>query len=101
MFGRSRRGVAAFQYHFTLIVAKEKKHLHYSRRATQSSNTIETCLTHCLYCLTEHKSCTPQYKWKNAHADTRMLAYTPLSQSVITEHTYAHAHIHTHSHTPL
>lgn len=38
-----------------LIVSKIREH----RGAAQSSRIIPTFLTHCLYCFTQHKSCTP------------------------------------------
>lgn len=38
-----------------LIVSKIRNH----RGAVQSSCIIPTFLTHCLYCFTQHKSCTP------------------------------------------
>ncbi|MEQ2223207.1 hypothetical protein ILYODFUR_034417 [Ilyodon furcidens] len=89
MFGRGKRGVAAFQYHFTphcckkiYTTVEEPYKLEYNR----------TCLTHCLYCFSEHKSCTPQYKRKKMHTLTHMLT-SMHSLLVITEQTHTHIHL--------
>lgn len=63
-----------------LIVSKIRNH----RGAVQSSCIIPTFLTHCLYCFTPHKSCTPWCNQEIAQSHTHILTYTlfPLLQNM-------------------
>lgn len=95
MFGRGKRGVAGFQYHFTPHCCKKKFYTTVEEPYKLEYN--RTCLTHCLYCFSKHKSCTPQYQQKKMHTQTHMLTSTH-SLLVITEQTHTPAPTHTHTH---
>lgn len=59
---RRLAGVAEELQPFGIILPLIVSKIHKSRGATQSCCIIQTFLTHCLYCFTQHKSRTLRYK---------------------------------------
>lgn len=59
MFGSGSR-VAAIQYQLSPHCCREKKKDAIVEEPYKAQGIIETCLRHCLYCFTEHRSRTPQ-----------------------------------------